>query len=64
MPMPRDAPLRAVEFYCGIGGLHYSLQVRGLIEGCSGHAAAPNERGANTCGVAVRSAPGRTTLKW
>ena len=26
--MPRDAPLRAVEFYCGIGGLHYSLQVR------------------------------------
>ncbi len=25
--MPRDAPLVAVEFYSGIGGLHYSLQV-------------------------------------
>jgi hypothetical protein len=26
--MPRDTPLVAVEFYCGIGGLHYSLQAR------------------------------------
>ena len=50
-------PLVAVEFYCGIGGLHYSLQAR-LARGATQPPAPAEAR------AAPRSARGRTTRLW